>query len=286
LWGRRFPRGRWLWLVPGVLLFLFVFLFAVSCTLPDDVILSLVRPALARAGFEIAAESARAEFPLGVRLDKASIGRPGGAELRLDTIRAGWEWTGLLRWLPVHATVSKGSAKAEARTSPRFWNPGKGRLSLENIASGELAPLFPLPASGTGFSLTSAQVRWTRSASGDISGQGDARLAWLRVPILQPSSPVREALLQDVTILFAVRGRSLIVSSVTGTYEGARVEGTGEIAEIFSPPRSTIMFHLRIENPLEGKTAALFDLLAKNAKNANLRIRGPLLSPKGEFQIF
>src|SRR4030066_2060320 len=115
LGGRRFPRGRWLWLVPGVLLFLLVFLFAVSCTLPDDVILSLVRPALAKAGFEIAAESARVEFPLGVRLDKASIGRPGGAELRLGTIRAGGGGAGVLRWLPVPATGSKGRAQAEAR---------------------------------------------------------------------------------------------------------------------------------------------------------------------------
>ena len=47
-----------------------------------------------------------------------------------------------------------------------------------------------------------------------------------------------------------------------------------------------ITFYLKIENPLEGKIAAIFDLLAKNAKNANLRITGTLLSPKGEFRFF
>ena len=286
MWGRRFFRGRWLWIVPGVFLFLFVFLLAISYTLPGSVILSFVRPFLAKSGVEISAETARTEFPLGIRLENAVFLRPGTGELRLDTIRAGWEWTGLLRWLPVHVTVSKGNATAQLYTSPRFWNPGKGRLFLDNVASEEFASLLPPSASGTGFLLESAEARWSRSSSGEISGRGNARFAWLRVPIRQPSSPIREALLQDVTALFAVQGKSLIVSSIAGTCEGAHGEGTGEIAELFSPPRATITFHLRIENPLEGKIALLFDLLAKNAKNANLRIRGPLLSPTGEFQFF
>ena len=283
---RRSSRGRWLWIVPGVLLFLLVFLLAISYTLPGSVILSLVRPFLAKSGFEISAETARTEFPLGIRLENAAFLRPGTGELRLDTIRAGWEWTGLLRWLPVHVTVSKGDAKAQLYTSPRFWNPWKGQLLIENVASEEFASLLPLSASGAGFLLESAEARWSHSSSGAISGKGTARFAWLRVPIRQSSSPVREALLQDVQVLFAVQGKSLIVPSIAGTYEGAHVEGTGEIAELFSPPEATITFHLRIENPLEGKVASLFDLLAKNAKNANLRIRGPLLSPAGEFQFF
>ncbi|MGA7105630.1 MAG: hypothetical protein WBX49_09840, partial [Candidatus Deferrimicrobiaceae bacterium] len=115
---------------------------------------------------------------------------------------------------------------------------------------------------------------------------GTGRFAWVRVPIPEPSSPIREALLRDVTILFALREGSLIVSSFTATYEGARVEGTGEIAGVFTPSRSAITFHLKIENPLDGRIAAIFDLLAKNAKNANLRITGTLLSPKGEFRFF
>jgi hypothetical protein len=286
LWGRRFSRGGWLWVVPGVLLFLLVFLLAISYTLPGSVILSLVRPFLAKSGVEISAETARTEFPLGIRLENAAFLRPGTGEVRLDTIVAGWEWTGLFRWLPVHVTVSKGDAKAQLYTSPRFWNPGKGRILLENVASEEFASLLPPSASGTGFLLESAEARWIRSSSGEVSGRGNARFAWLRVPIRQSSSPIREALLQDVKALFAVQGKSLIVSSISGTYEGAHVEGTGEIAELFPPPRATITFHLRIENPLEGKIAVLFDLLAKNAKNATLRIRGPLLSPTGEFQFF
>lgn len=283
---RRFAPGRWLWLAPGALLFLLVFLSVLTYTLPGDVILSSVRTSLARAGLTISSESARTEFPLAFRMDNATIGRPGGGKLLLDTVRASWEWTGLLRWLPVHVTVSKGNATAEVRTSPRFWNPGKGRLSLTSLSSEDLSPLIPISASGAGFDLDSAGVRWKRTASGNMTGTGTGRFAWVRVPIPEPSSPIREALLRDVTILFALREGSLIVSSFTATYEGARVEGTGEIAGVFTPSRSAITFHLKIENPLEGKVGALFDLLAKNAKNANLRITGTLLSPKGEFRFF
>ena len=45
-------------------------------------------------------------------------------------------------------------------------------------------------------------------------------------------------------------------------------------------------FHLRIRNPFEGRVAALFDMLSKNAKNATLRIVGTLAAPTGEFQFF
>jgi hypothetical protein len=260
--SRRFAPGRLLWLAPGALLFLLVFLSVLTYTLPGDVILSSVRPALARGGLTISSESARTEFPLAFRMDNAAIGRPGGGKLLLDTVRASWEWTGLLRWLPFHVTVSKGKATED------------------------LSPLIPISASGAGFELDSAGVRWKRAGSGEMTGTGTGRFAWVRVPIPEPSSPIREALLRDVTILFALREGSLIVSSFTGTYEGARVEGTGEIAGVFTPSRSAITFHLKIENPLEGKVGAIFDLLAKNAKNANLRITGTLLSPKGEFRFF
>lgn len=284
--SRRFAPGRWLLLAPGALLFLLVFVSVLTYTLPGDVILSSARPSLARAGLTISSESAHTEFPLAFRMDNAAIGRPGGPMLLLDTVRASWEWTGLLRWLPFHVTVSKGNATAEVRTSPRFWNPGNGRLSLAFLSGEDLSPLIPVSASGAGFDLDTAGVRWKRTASGKMTGTGTGRFAWVRVPIPEPSSPIREALLRDVTILFALREGSLIVSSFTGTYEGARVEGTGEIAGVFTPSRSAITFHLKIENPLEGKVAAIFDLLAKNAKNANLRITGTLLSPRGEFRFF
>ncbi len=283
---RRSARGRWLWLALGFLLFLFVFLSVFTYTLPGETILSYVRPFLARGGFEISSNSARTEFPLAFRMDNATVTRPGGGALRLDMVRAGWEWTGLTRWLPVHAVVTMGKARAEVHTSPRFWNPGKGRFSLEHLGSEDLSPLILFPISGAGFLLNTANIRWKRKASGDVSGTGKGTFSWMRVPIPEPSSPIRDALLEDITILFALREGSLIVSSFTGTYEGARIEGNGEIAGIFDPPRSKITFRLKIENPLEGKVASIFDLLSKNAKNANLRITGTLLSPTGEFQFF
>ncbi len=284
--SRRLPRARWLWLVPGALLFLVVFLFVVTYTLPGNAILSPVRSLLAREGLEISSESTRLEFPLAFRMENAVIRRPGGNALRLTAVRAAWEWTGLLRWLPFRATVTMGGAKAEIRTSPMFWNPGRGRFSLASLSSEDLSPLVPISLSGSGFLLDAAEGSWKRTAMEGVTGRGKGRFAWMRVPIPEPSSPIREALLEDVTILFALRKGTLIVSSFTGTYEGARVEGTGEIAQILTPSRSTITFHLKIVNPLEGKIGSLFDLLAKNAKNANLRITGTLLSPSGEFRFF
>ncbi len=284
--SRRFAPGRWLWLALGVILFLLVFLSVLTYTLPGEAVLSSIRPVLSRSGYTVSARSARTELPLAFRMDNVVIERTNDNRLLLETVRAAWEWTGLLRWLPFRATVVKGNARGEVRTSPRVWNPGKGRLSLASVSSEDLSPLIPISVSGAGFKLDSADVRWRRTASGTTSGTGSGRFAWLRVPIPEPSSPIREALLRDVTILFALREGSLIVSSFTGTYEGARVEGTGEIAGIFTPTRSAITFHLKIENPHEGKITAIFDLLAKNAKNANLRITGTLLSPRGEFRFF
>jgi len=255
-------------------------------TLQGETILSYLRPLLAREGFEVSSMSARTEFPLAFRMDDATVMRPGGRALRLDMVRAAWEWTGLPRWLPFHAVATMGKARVEVRTSPRFWNPGKGRFSLEHLGSDDLSPLIPFPVTGAGFLLETADIRWKRKGSDDVSGTGKGTFAWMRVPIPEPSSPIREALLEEITVLFALREGSLIVSSFTGKYEGARVEGNGEIAGIFDPPRSKITFHLKIENPLEGKIATIFDLLSKNAKNATLRITGTLLSPKGEFQFF
>ena len=127
-------------------------------------------------------------------------------------------------------------------------DPGKGRLALASLSSEDLSPLIPISSSGAGFQLDTAGMRWKRSASGKMTGTGTGQFAWVRVPIPDPSSPIREALLQDVTILFALREGSLIISSFTATYEGARVEGTGEIAGIFMPSRSTITFYLKRNN--------------------------------------
>ena len=284
--NRRLAPVRWLLPILGALLFLLVFLCVLTYTLPGNAVLSSIRPLLEREGFEISVASARTEFPIAFRMDGAAVSRMGGQPLRLDTVRASWEWTGLFRWLPFHVAASMGQAEAEVRTSPRFWNPGKGRLSIRSLASDALSPLIPFPVSGAGFLLDSVELRWRRSGSEGVTGTGKGLLSWVRVPIPEPTSPIREALLQDVTILFALRGGSLIVSSITGSYEGARIEGTGEIANIFFPARSTITLHLTIENPLEGRIASIFDLLSKNAKNATLRITGTLLSPTGEFRFF
>ena len=82
-----------------------------------------------------------------------------------------------------------------------------------------------------------------------------------------------------------VRGDAFQVPRLAGTFEGSSVDGTGEIAHLRSPG-PTITFHLRVRNPFEGRVAALFDMLSKNAKNVTLRIVGTLTAPKGEFQFF
>ncbi len=173
----------------------------------------------------------------------------------------------------------------DVRTSPRVSNPGKVRVSLSQIGSSDLAALFPA-ASGAGFLIDSVDLQWKQAGGGTVSGTGEGSFAWLKLPVPAKDSPVREALLKDVKMKFVVREGSIHVSSFTGTYEGSPVDGTGEVVRFLTPAASAITFQLRIQNPLEGKIAALFDLVAKNVKNANLRIRGTLLSPTGEFQFF
>lgn len=283
--SRRIAPGRWLLPILAGFLFLLVFALALSLTLPGDAILSLVRPALGRAGLGIDARSVRMGLPLSVRMTDAMVSRPGVGQVRLDSVVAACEPTGLFRWLPFRLTVRKGDASAEIRTSPRFWNPGKAQVRLAAIAHEALAPLLPT-GPGTGFLLDAAEVQWRRSSSGEITGRGSGRFSMLRLPIPAPGSPVREAELRDVEIRFALRGGTVHVSSITGTYEGARARGTGEISRFLTPFQATITFHLTIENPLEGRVATLFDLVAKNAKNVNLRITGSLFAPEGEFRFF
>lgn len=282
---RRFAPGRWLLPILAGFLFLLVFAAVVSLTLPGDAILSLVRPALGRAGFGIEAGSVRMGLPLSVRMTDATISRQGVGRLRLDSVVAACRPTGLFRWLPFHLSVQMGQGSAEIRTSPRFWDPGKAQVRLAGIAHEDLAPLLPV-GPGTGFRLDTAEVRWNRAGSGEITGRGTGRFSMLRLPIPTPGSPVREAELRDVEIRFALQGETVHVSSITGTYEGARVHGTGEISRFLNPFQAAVTFHLTIENPLEGRVATLFDLVAKNAKNVTLRITGSVLAPEGEFRFF
>ena len=282
--GRRIAPGRWLLVVLGGFLFLLVFLLVLSLSLPRESILSMIRPPLAKAGMDLTAEEARLAFPFSLRMRNADLLLPRGESIRIDSVEAAFEPTGLFRGLPFRCTAHKGTGSAEVLVSPVLWNPGRFRVHLSRIDHGALVP--PLaPRSDFDFSLDSGELRAKRTA-GEITGTGSARLSLLRIPIPSRESPVREAEIRDAEIRFALGGGTLHVSSFTGTYEGARIEGTGEVARIFSPRQATVTFHLTIVNPLEGKVATLFDLVAKNAKNGTLRITGSPLAPRGEFRFF
>ncbi len=280
-----FARGRWLSTALGVLLFALASLLAFLYSLPKETILSPLRSSLALRGLEFTCEEAGFVFPFGLRCRNAMIVPRDGTPISLDSIVAGWEWTGLFQWLPFHMSAMRGPSSVDIRTSPMISNPGKVRLRLLRIGSEDLAGLIP-GATGTGFLIDSADLRWNRSGNGAVSGVGEGSLAWIRFPVPAKNSPVSEAMLRDVRLKFVIREGALLVSSLTGTYEGADVEGTGEISRFLTPSRSAVTFHLRIRNPMEGRIATLFNLVAKNAKNANLSINGTLQSPAGEFQFF
>ena len=282
--GSRIARGRWPIAVLGALLFLFVFFVVLMLSLPGGVIVSIARSALSRAGLELSAGEGRYVLPFSLRVANAMIGPPGKDAVPVDAIAAGWEPSGLFSWLPGHLRIERAQAWIDVRTSPAFWSPGKARLRAAGIGSDDFSPLMASAGSWS-FAIDSAEVAWDDASSGG-PGRGTATLGRLVLPIPGADSPVREAVLTDVRIQFVVRGDTVQVSSLTGRYEDAAVEGTGEIAKISKPSTSTITFHLKIHNPLEGRVATLFNMVAKNAKNANLRITGTLLAPAGEFQFF
>lgn len=282
--GRRAAPARWLLYGLGGLLFLLVFLLVLSLSLPGGAVLSMVRPSLAGAGMDLTAEKVCIAFPFTLRMRNADLRLPNGESLRLDAVEAGPCLSGLFRGMPFRVAVRKGFGLGELDLSPAFWNPGRFAARLSRIGHDALVP--PLARrSDFDFSLVSAELAGERGREG-MSGNGIARLALLRIPIPSRQSPVREAEIRDAEIRFVLREGTLRVSSFTGTYEGARVEGTGEIAGVFTPFRSTVTFHLTIVNPLEGKVATLFDLVAKNAKSGTLRITGTPFAPRGEFRFF
>jgi type II secretion system protein N len=280
-----FARGRRLLAALGILLFAFIFLSVFLYTLPTDTVVSPLRSVLGRQGIEFSCEEAGIGFPLRLVCRKAVIAQRSGPPLSLDSVVVSWEWMGLLQGLPIRMTAKRAAASLDIRTSPMVSNPGKVRIRLTNVGSNDLAALLA-GAPGTGFLIETADLQWKRTSAGAVSGTGEGSLSWLRFPVPAQDSPVREALLRDVTLKFVVRGGTLHVSSLTGTYEGSAVDGTGEVARFLTPSLSAMTFHLRIQNPLEGRIATLFNLVAKNTKNANLRIRGSLLAPAGEFQFF
>jgi type II secretion system protein N len=280
-----FARGRRFLAALGILLFAFIFLSVFLYTLPTDTVVSPLRSVLGRQGIEFSCEEAGIGFPLRLVCRKAVIAQRSGPPLSLDSVVVSWEWMGLLQGLPIRMTAKRAAASLDIRTSPMVSNPGKVRIRLTNVGSDDLAAMLA-GAPGTGFLIETADLQWKRTSAGAVSGTGEGSLSWLRFPVPAQDSPVREALLRDVTLKFVVRGGTLHVSSLTGTYEGSAVDGTGEVARFLTPSLSAMTFHLRIQNPLEGRIATLFNLVAKNTKNANLRIRGSLLAPAGEFQFF
>ena len=283
--GNRIARGRWPIAALGALLLLFIFFAVLMMSLPGGVVVSIARSALQRAGLELSAGEGRYILPFSLRIANAIIGPSGKIAVPVDSISAGWEPSGLVSWLPGHLRVERGLAWIDIRTSPLFWKPGKVRLRLAGVGSDDFSSL--LPAAGTwSFSADSAEVVWDAASSKDAVGRGTATLSRLVVPVPASDSPIREAVLTEVSLRFLVRGGTIQVSSLTGRYEDAAVEGTGEIVRFSAPSDSRITFHLKIRNPLEGKVATLFNMVAKNAKNANLRITGTLLSPTGEFLFF
>jgi len=265
-------------------LFLAGFLFTVAYTLSGETILSLVRPTLKSHHVDISVDDAQLTFPLGMRLTGVTVAAAGNPPIRLDAIDAAWEWTGLFRWLPTRVRIDRGNATAEIRLSPAFWNPSRGRITLAGLSSREI-PLPVFSESGAGFSVRRFDARW--SGSGDkLTAKGSGAFDFLQIPVPAPQSPIREARIDNVSITFVVRGDDLHVPRVQGIYERSRVDGTGEISGFLVPRQARITFHLRVMNPFEGGVAVLFDMLAKNAKNANLRIVGSLAAPKAEFQFF
>ena len=284
--AKRIPgglRGRAIVAI-GALLFLASLCSAVALTLPSDTILSTLRPMLREHGVDLSAQEARFVFPSGFRLSGVTLSFPGNPPVALDEIVASWEWTGLFRWAPARLRFRKGAASGDLRFSPAFWSPGSGHVLLSGVSSSDL-PLSVFSTSGAGFSIRELEARWGVSR-GKVTVNGSGTLHFLQVPIPAPESPVREARIEGVSLSFLVRENAFRIPKFAGTFEGSQVDGTGEITRVLSPGQSMMTFHLRIRNPFEGRVALLFDMLSKNAKNANLRIVGTLAAPKGEFQFF
>jgi hypothetical protein len=268
----------------GAVLFLASLSCAVALTLPTDAILSTLRPVLRNHGVDVSAREARYLFPSGIRLSGVTLTSPGNPPVALDEIVASWEWTGLLRWAPARLRFRKGEAFGDLRFSPAFWNPGSGRVLLSGISSADF-PLSIFASSRAGFAVRQVEARW-KMTRGTLSATGSGTFDFLQVPIPTPNSPVPAARIENVSLSFLVRENAFQVPRLTGTFEGSGVDGTGEVTHIMTPGRSTVTFHLRVVNPFEGRVAVLFDMLSKNAKNANLRIVGTLAAPTGEFRFF
>jgi len=276
-------RGRAIVAI-GAILFLASLCSAVALTLPSDAILSTLRPVLLNHGVDLSAQDARFVFPAGIRLSGVTLAFPGNPPVALDEIVASWEWTGLFRWAPARLRFRKGVAFGDLRFSPAFWTSGSGQILLSGVSSSDL-PLSVFSTSGAGFSIRKVEARWNVSR-GKVTASGSGTLDFLQVPVPAPGSPIREARIERVSLSFLIRENAFRIPKLAGTFEGSQVDGTGEITRALSPRQSMMTFYLTIRNPFEGRVGQLFDMLSKNAKNANLRIIGTLAAPMGEFNFF
>lgn len=279
----RLIQSRWAPPLAGAFLFLAVFLAVFCLTLPKEAILGLVSQRLAKKAIRLEAQDARLLFPIGVEFDNATFmipTMPDGLSLSNAYVKVDLFW--LFRGLPIHLRASRGNGFLDARISGPSL--GRGRLSAANLASDELPGI--LPGNGLGLNIERSEFSWSTPSPGHASGSGQSQFSSIKFPIPAPDSPVREALIRNARMEYTLLGNALHVSSLRGEYEGSPVEGSGEITNIGSPARSAITFLLMVRNPYEGKVASIFNLVSKNAKNVNLRIYGPLLSPAGEFRFF
>jgi len=117
LTGRRIAWGRGFLFALGGLLFLLIFLFVLSLSLPGEAILSMVRPHLAKAGMNLSAEEVRFAFPVSVRMRNADLLLPQGESIRLDSVDASFEPLGLFRGInrPI-PTVARSGVVIYGRT--------------------------------------------------------------------------------------------------------------------------------------------------------------------------
>ena len=282
--GRRSRPRRLAAYALGAGLFLCGFLLTVAITLPGETVLGLVRPYLESRGVQVSAEKTRLVFPLGIRLTGVTVAFVGNRPVALDEVAATWEWTGLYRWLPSHLRFARGNAVADVRLSPAFWKPSRGRMTVAGITSEDI-PLPVFSGSGAGMSVRRAEALWQGSGNA-LSASGSVDFEFLQIPFPSPEMPIREARIDNAALSFVVRGNMLHVPRLLGSYEGSRVDGTGEIARFSTPATAAVTFHLTVRNPFEGRVGTLFDMMAKNAKNANLRIKGSLAAPKAEIVLF
>ena len=280
--GRPSRRRIYLYAL-GCVLFAIGFLFVVALTLPMEAVLGLITPSLEANGISLDAEKARLVFPLGIRVENATISINNGHPVTIEEATASWEWTGLFNWLPSHLRVIHGKAVADIRLSPAFWNPSRGCVTLTEASSDELAlPVFS--SSKTKFSIQLIQAQW-RGSGDNFDASGSAELDFLLIPVNSSGVPIQEARIDNASLSLVARGSTLHIPRMHGSYEGARVDGTGEITQFLSPGNAAVTFLLTIRNPFEGRVGMLFDMLAKNTKSATLKISGSPSALKAEFLL-